>query len=60
MSAYCWHAGRVWLDTGMRDYLGRAVLWSLTQNGVGRTTFCHYPVTGTQLTVCERIWGMLR
>lgn len=57
MRAYVWHIGRVWLDTGMRDYLGRAVLWSLTRNGEGRTTSRYYPVTGAQLTACHRIWG---
>lgn len=56
---FVWYRGRVWLDTGMRDYRGHLCLWSLTRDGDGVTPapreVCS--VDGSQLTACHRIWG---
>lgn len=54
---YFWHAGRVWHDSGLRDYLGRFLLYSLTKKGEGVTVHNPIPVEGRQLEACQRIWG---
>lgn len=61
MRSYVRWRGRVWLDTGMRDYRGYPVLWSLTRNGEGVTPPARevHVVAGTELEACERIWGRL-
>jgi len=54
---YAWFRGRVWLDTGLRDYLGRASLWSLTKDGEGVGASKWTPITGKELEACRRVWG---
>lgn len=54
---YAWWGGKIWFDTGMRDHLGRASLWSLSEDGAGVNATKWTPVTGKELESCRRIWG---
>lgn len=59
MRRYVWYLGKVRLDTGLRDYRGFLCLWDLLRDGEGFTADPDkvYPVGGSQLAACIRIWG---
>lgn len=56
---YVTYRGKVWIDTGYIDDLGRSSLWSLSKDGEGVSVKDPIPVTGSELEACIRIWGEL-